>query len=231
MNVAVSAPYPAASSPPAPAPPVKAGAHINRRENLLSSNDFSVLYLMTFTCYGSHLPGDARGSFDHVRGGERHELAPNPGLESYHRHRMLESPYLLSTPAARRTVRDAIVEVCQFRSWFLYALHVRTNHVHGVMDAEALPSRILHDWKAYASRSLKKAEEEPSRRAFWTHGGSARRILTAEDLSNTIDYVLQGQGEPLETYWTDRAPVEPRLDRRGLTQADLTQARFNSGGD
>jgi hypothetical protein len=45
------------------------------------SPPFLVLYLLTFACYGSHLPGDARGSFDHVRRGEHCRLAPNPGLE------------------------------------------------------------------------------------------------------------------------------------------------------
>lgn len=38
----------------------------------------SVTYFITFRCYGTHLPGDARGSFDHVRNGERRYTRPTP---------------------------------------------------------------------------------------------------------------------------------------------------------
>jgi REP element-mobilizing transposase RayT len=160
-----------------------------------------VLYLVTFTCYGSNLPGDHRGSFDHVRQGERRVLQPNPGLESYARRQMRQAPYLLQSRESRELVRDAIMNVCEFRGWILYALQVRTSHVHGIVDAAALPCRILNDWKAYATRSL----GDPGR-IHWTHGGSTRRILTPTGLTRAMHYVLYGQGEQLQTYWAD-----PRL--------------------
>ena len=168
-----------------------------------------MLYLLTFTCYGSHLPGDARGSFDHVRGGERCPLAPNPGLEAFRRRNMRQTPYLLATAQVRCEVRDAIVKVCRYRPWSLYALHARTNHVHGIVDAETSPSRVFNAWKAYASRSLRAAREGPLDRIYWTHGGSARRILTPEDLARAMHYVLEGQGQPLETYYDDPRFVTP----------------------
>ena len=114
-------------------------------------------YLVTFGTYGSHLPGDARGSFDHVRLGERRFFPPKPGLEAYSRRRMKQPAYLLATPESRRIVLGAIREVCRFRSWSLYALHVRTNHVHGVVRADSSPSLELNGWKAYATRSLHSA--------------------------------------------------------------------------
>jgi len=165
-----------------------------------------VLYLVTFTCYGSRLPGDDRGSFDHVRQGERRLLPPNPGLESYARRTMRQAGYLLTACESRALVRDAIVNVCEFRGWVLYALHVRTNHVHGIADAAASPSRILNDWKAYATRSL----GDPGR-IHWTHGGSTRRILTPTGLTRAMHYVLHGQGEQLQTYWSDPRLVPPPL--------------------
>ena len=73
------------------------------------------------------------------------------------RQKMRQAKYLLSSPESRILVRDAIVDVCRFRCWILYALHVRTNHVHGIVDAEASPSRIFNDWKAYSTRSLRDA--------------------------------------------------------------------------
>ena len=157
-----------------------------------------MLYFLTFTCYGSHLPGDARGSADHVRKGEHRLIAPAPMLESQQRYSMRQDPYLLSTPQHRVLVRDAIVEVCRHRSWMLYGLHVRTNHVHGIVGAEATPSRIFHDWKAYASRAL-----QDSGRIHWTHGGNVRHIKTTEQLNSFMRYILHNQGDPMETYWCD----------------------------
>ena len=136
-----------------------------------------------------------------MRQAERRRLPPNPGLESYARRKMRQAKYLLSSRESRVLVRDAIVNVCEFRGWVLYALHVRTSHVHGIVDAATSPSRILNDWKAYATRSL----GDPGRN-HWTHGGSTRRILTPEGLTRAMHYVLYSQGEQLQTYSSD-----PRL--------------------
>lgn len=157
-----------------------------------------MLYFLTFTCYGSHLPGDSRGSLDHVRQGESRFIAPNSGLEGHRRRSMRQDPYLLSTPHLRASVRDAIVKVCQHRSWTLYGLHVRTNHVHGIVDAETAPSRIFHDWKAYASRALRDPD-----RIHWAHGGNIRHIKTSEQLNSFMRYMLHNQGDPMEVYCCD----------------------------
>ena len=130
----------------------------------------SVLYLLTFTCYGSHLP-------------------------AYGRRKLKQDKYLLASAESRTIVRDSIVNVCKFRGWILYALHVRTNHVHGIVDAEASPSRIFNDWKAYATRALNNPD-----RIHWSHGGNARRIRTRASLSRAMHYVLQGRGDPMEIY-------------------------------
>jgi REP element-mobilizing transposase RayT len=170
-----------------------------------------VVSIVTFSCYGSHLPGDSRGSFDHVRRGERRLVFPSAGLEQDRRQRMRQPPYLLSTPHCRALVRDAIVMVCEFRTWFLYALHVRTNHVHGVVESD-LPRQVLSDWKAYATRSLRQNGPAGPEQPVWTHGGSTRRIASADAVKRAIRYVLEGQGEPMEMY-----SAEPRPDGRGFT--------------
>ena len=115
---------------------------------------------------------------------------------------MKQDEYLLASPESRTIVRDAIVKVCKFRGWFLHALHVRTNHVHGIVDAEVAPSRIFNDWKAYSSRAL----NNPGR-IHWSRGGSTRRIETPHGLNRAMHYVLYGQGELMETYYSD-----PRME-------------------
>ena len=69
-------------------------------------------YFLTFTTYGTHLPGDPRGSSD--RRGTLLEVSP--ALETFARKLMPESPFRLDRPEDRRTVREAIVEVCRHRS-------------------------------------------------------------------------------------------------------------------
>ena len=42
--------------------------------------------------------------------------------------------------------------VCVRRGWSLLAAHVRSNHVHTVVEAEVPPERVMGDFKTYASR-------------------------------------------------------------------------------
>jgi len=162
-----------------------------------------MVFLVTFVCYGSHLPGDPRGSSDHVRRGHRRFFPPKPGLENYCRRAMNEPAYLLESPESREAVRTAIVDVCGFRRWFLYALHVRTNHVHGVVRADANPSRVLNDWKAYATRSLRLSGSVAPGRRIWAGSGNIAVIKSSAVLASAIRYVLEKQGEPMATYCAD----------------------------
>ncbi|HEY7333732.1 MAG TPA: hypothetical protein VH639_02535 [Bryobacteraceae bacterium] len=136
-----------------------------------------MVVLVTFSCYGSHVPGDRRGSFDHIRNGERRFVWPNAGLEQDRRGRMRGQPFLLSSPQSRALVRDAVLKVCEFRGWLLYALHVRTNHVHGIVEGDE-PRRVLNDWKAYATRVLRAAALAGADQPAWAHGGSTRGITS-----------------------------------------------------
>ena len=99
-------------------------------------------YLITFTSYGSHLHGDGRGSVD------RHHNVPggrymDPSMErvAAMREQMDQEPYLLDR-ARRGIVFRAIREVCFYRKWTLLTVHVRTNHVHAVVDADVDPEQI-----------------------------------------------------------------------------------------
>ena len=159
-----------------------------------------MVFLLTLTCYGSDLPGDGRGSFDHARQGNPHALMPGPRFESYSRWRMRQPPFLLSDERSRTLVQDAVVEVCKFRSWFLYALQVRANHIHGVVETESSAARVLNDWKSYATWALRAGGVVRADRIVWTHGGSAQRVPSREALGSAVRYVLEGQREAMEAY-------------------------------
>ena len=115
-----------------------------------------MIYLITFACYGCHLHGDESGSVD------REHNMPGSRLIEAHARRVLVERRLMNEPAyrmderRRQAVLAAILEHCSDRHWDLLAAHVRTNHVHLVVEAEARPERIMNDLKSYASRWLNR---------------------------------------------------------------------------
>jgi REP element-mobilizing transposase RayT len=157
-----------------------------------------VTYLLTFTCYGSHLRGDARGSFRR----RPHEMEspihpPNARLEAADRARQTSPAYSMK-PAVRHHVLAAIRETCAFRGWGLHAVHVREEHVHVVVDAEVEPERVMTDLKAWATRRLQGVEPEVDRR--WTRHGSTNWLRRPESIRAAVRYVADGQGEPMAVY-------------------------------
>jgi REP element-mobilizing transposase RayT len=110
---------------------------------------------------------------------------------------MAEPEFRLEDLADRQMVREAIVALCRRRAWRLLALHVRTTHVHGLVQAEGVPpNRVMGDWKANVSHALKS--RWPDRQRFWTRGGDVRSVRSSVD--EVLRYILDGQGEPMEIY-------------------------------
>jgi REP element-mobilizing transposase RayT len=68
---------------------------------------------------------------------------------------MTDAPYDLG-PEQRRIVLQTAIDVCRHRGWILKAAHVRTTHVHLVVEAEIAPERIMNSVKSYSSRALKR---------------------------------------------------------------------------
>ena len=57
--------------------------------------------------------------------------------------RMDQAPYHLDQ-IRRDGVLEAIQEVCGQRGWSLLAAHVRSNHVHTVVQGEVPPERVMN---------------------------------------------------------------------------------------
>ncbi|HXB71407.1 MAG TPA: transposase [Candidatus Acidoferrales bacterium] len=130
-------------------------------------------YLITFACYGCHLHGSESGSVDRA-----HNVPGTPTLvgdstrAAAGMERMDQAPYHLDQ-IRRNAVLEAIQEVCVHRGWSLLAAHVRSNHVHAVVEAEVTPERVMSDFKAYVSRRLNQMRlDGPNRKAMgtpWEH--------------------------------------------------------------
>ena len=161
---------------------------------------YPLAYLITFTCYGTWLHGEEKGSVDdqHNRPGTPF-LPPDVELRALEQCQMDQPPYLLDE-VRRTTVRNAIVEVCRYRDWTLSALHVRGNHAHAVVAAAVPPEKIMNDFKAYASRALNEAGLDDRQRKRWTRHGSTRYLWYPQHVASAVAYVLKGQGEPMATY-------------------------------
>jgi REP element-mobilizing transposase RayT len=97
-------------------------------------------------------------------------------------------------------VLTAIQKVCVHRGWSLLAAHVRTNHVHTVVDAEVPPERIMNDFKAYASRSLNQMKIDEPGRKRWARHGSTRWLWKPLQVTAAIEYVVREQGEPMSAF-------------------------------
>ena len=159
-----------------------------------------IAYFLTFTTYGSWLHGRQSGSVDWQHNAyESPVLAPNPQLEQQQRAKMKHPEYRLDQ-SRRAIVLETILEVAEFRGWYLWAAHVRTNHVHVVITADAKPEKVLSDLKAWSSRRLKERLRELHDLQRWTHHGSTRYIWNEDARNEKIIYVLDEQGERMAWY-------------------------------
>ena len=78
---------------------------------------------------------------------------------SSERQSMLQPPYWLDRER-RAAVLLALRGRCTHRGWSLLAAHVRTNHVHGVVEADVRPEKVMNEFKSYASRELNRLERD-----------------------------------------------------------------------
>src|SRR5690242_8249973 len=80
-------------------------------------------YFLTWTTYGTWLPGDERGWVE--RPGQFR--SPNPGLEAAARSLLKEAPCVLNHEQ-RRLVEQTIAKHCAIRGWHLHVVNCRTTH-------------------------------------------------------------------------------------------------------
>jgi len=117
--------------------------------------------------------GDESGSVDrsHNLPGSR-LLSADPHRASSERQQMLQPPYRMDRES-RTAVLSAVRGHCEHRGWSLFAAHVRTSHVHAIVEADARPETVMNEFKAYASRELNRLDRDgPDRRRWARHGST-----------------------------------------------------------
>ena len=145
---------------------------------------------LTWTTYGSWLPGDDRGWCD-ARGVMReasHRLA-------MHAVRALRDARVELGQHDRGIVEAAVREHCGFRGWQLHAVNCRPTHVHVVVSAgEWPPGEVLRSLKAWCSREL--SSRAGRRPRWWTRDGSKRLLYDTRAVEDVVAYVLECQDRP-----------------------------------
>jgi len=153
-------------------------------------------YHVTWTTYGTWLPGDARGW---VRWGEWGVKPPDSEREREAREQMAGPPVVL-TKEQRTLVEQTICKHCRVRGWQLHAVNARSNHIHVVVTADRDSDEVMNQFKAWCSRKLSDAAglvgtvaKKAGRRRWFTEGGNVENIEEEAYLENAIRYVLEGQ--------------------------------------
>ena len=162
----------------------------------------ALAYFITFTTYGTWLPGTDKGagSVD-----KQHNVFGTPFVAAdadraqAASEAMTQEPYTL-LPAQREVVRDAIRTFCIEKGWQLLALHVRSNHIHLVIAADREPGRLMSDIKGRASRELTRAGFDDAQRKRWTRHGSTRYLFQPKEVENAVRYTLHDQGTVMAIY-------------------------------
>jgi hypothetical protein len=157
--------------------------------------DGALAYFLTWTTYGTWLPGDGRGWVE--RPGQFR--LPDPRRETAARALLKEEPCVL-TLEQRHLVEATITKHCAIRKWHLHVVNCRTNHVHVVVSADLHPKVVRDQFKAWCTRRLKELQRagnadaaQAIRKNWWTFGGSQRWLNDEDSLREAIAYVRDCQ--------------------------------------
>ncbi|QDV90513.1 Bifunctional purine biosynthesis protein PurH [Phycisphaerae bacterium RAS2] len=157
-------------------------------------------WLLTWTTYGTWLPGDARGYVSRTStDAGPHEIFSSPGqpysadqpeLSEAAKDRMAGEPVLLDAKHAA-TVRDAFIEASAAHNIRLVAFAIMPNHIHVLCQATQQGSELLQLFKGVSSRRLGQAFPLANSPRWWTKSGSTRHLKQGDDPTAAINYVCE----------------------------------------
>jgi len=155
-------------------------------------------YLLTWTCYGTWLHGNDRGSVDrdHNRVGASYLPLDEKRLER--EESRLANQMMVLDDQRRLIVHKTIEAHAALRTWKMHAWNVRTNHVHVVTGPLGVePGAAVGQFKSWCTRRLREAGLAGEKERLWTRRSSTRYLWQSEDVHRAVLYVRDGQGEDL----------------------------------
>jgi REP element-mobilizing transposase RayT len=170
------------------------------RRVMWNDTDTPLAYFISFRAYGTWLHGDKRGSIDRFHNRYRAPYIQSSDKWQHYNEQRLRSEPLILKARHRKSIEAAIRETCNIRKWLLYAINVRTNHVHTVVSANRKAGLVLNAFKANATRQLREDGLWLYSFSPWADKGSKRRLWNEQSVARAIDYVLNGQGDDLPDF-------------------------------
>ena len=168
-------------------------------------------WFLTWTTYGTWLPGDERG----FTGTAENELgqivnynqfgtqpgSPNVPFRKFAEHLLKTKPIVLTYEEAQDLYRQ-FQETVRFRGWLILAVGIMHAHVHVIVGVpgDPKPEKLLNDLKAYGTRCLNEKSGRLASDTWWTTKGSKRKLECDIDVASSVQYVRQ-QPNPL-LIWT-----------------------------
>ncbi len=162
-------------------------------------------YFITFACYGSHMHGDPDGSVDRSHNRYGAPLTKSNPLRLAAELRLMDQPPYQMDEPRRQVVLAAIIDRCGRHDWHLLAAHIRSNHAHVILQGQDKPEFVMTQLKSAASRRLNELGFDDRSRRRWARHGSTRTLFSDESVQRAVQYVLEGQGEPMSTFQADRS--------------------------
>ena len=160
----------------------------HRKQSPAYSDD-PIAYFLTWTVYGTHLPGDPTGWRKRGQGAQ----LPQPRLAEWHRDRLQHDVILLNV-AHREIVANEVRRLCDYRGWRLWEVNARTTHVHAVVTATGYSGdSVLDLLKANCTSVLRESSLAFADRPVWTRGGDWECINHLDDLDTVCQYVREAQ--------------------------------------
>ena len=164
-------------------------------------------WLLTWTTYGTWLPGDRRGFVSSIRDQAGTRVRHNqpateyasdlPGLSRYARS-IMKGESILLAPDHAEVLMAEFRRTAEFRKWGLSAAAIMANHVHLVVAVPDVVAgeRLLQEFESYSSRVLNQQYGARPNGSWWTRSGSTRVLPNQEAVEAAIEYV-RCQSRPL----------------------------------
>lgn len=159
-------------------------------------------YFLTFRTYANFLHGDPRLSVDvnnNIFGNPK--IPEKQALNAALKNNCNETPFILNE-AQREITLQSMKKTCDYFSWKIFAAHVRSNHVHIILQSTISKEKTMTKLKAYATQALRKNDNDLlNRQKFWAVHGSTRLIWYPEIAFPALYYIVEEQGEPMALFY------------------------------
>jgi REP element-mobilizing transposase RayT len=162
---------------------------------------------ITWTCYGTWLPGDTRGHVSNTlqyadvalpkQNVPETEYSTGDDFTNKTTKALQKYPSVFLTQEQAGTVANNLIDAARKRDWRILRAAVMNNHLHLVIvDCPDDGPEVRRILKGNTQNALSQTQGHAGR--WWTTGGSNRYLHLEEAIRATIKYVAEQKGKLAE---------------------------------